>query len=244
MEEMRGKTLHIGTCGWSRFPEKGDRLINYAKVFDVVEINSTFYKLPMERTAERWRMKVDKIKDDFIFIVKAPREITHIDRFKTGLSIEMFNKTKKIMRTLRTNYVLFQTPKSFKPTEENIRNVRNFFSSIDRENTAIFWEVRWEEEWKKEVVEKLFSELNINQAIDPLRQTWSVGRYAYFRLHGFGDRMMYSYKFRYEELRKLCNIVNDEVKRREVFLFFNNTYMYEDAMAFIDICKNWKTKEP
>ena len=78
-----GKAL-IGTQGWTgpdwrrlAYP-KGlsaiGRLAWYARVFDAVEINSTFYGIPSHATVRTWRGSVPR---GFTFTVKMPRLITH-----------------------------------------------------------------------------------------------------------------------------------------------------------------------
>ena len=73
---MAGKIL-VGTASWSDpgfverwYPKKlpaGDRLPWYAEHFEMVEVNSTFYSVPDERTVQRWAAATPK---DFIFDVK------------------------------------------------------------------------------------------------------------------------------------------------------------------------------
>jgi len=50
------------------------RLTYYSSLFNSVEINSTFYKLPLPRTIERW---VNETEDDFKFTFKLWQGITH-----------------------------------------------------------------------------------------------------------------------------------------------------------------------
>lgn len=49
----------------------------YSTRFRGLEINSTFYRLPLESTLARWR---DLTPEGFVFAVKASRYITHIRR--------------------------------------------------------------------------------------------------------------------------------------------------------------------
>ena len=63
--------------GWSNryFTDKPSRLASYARVFNAVEGNTTFYQVPDAATVERWRDAVDGT--GFRFSFKLPREITH-----------------------------------------------------------------------------------------------------------------------------------------------------------------------
>ena len=49
-------------------------LEQYARVFNTVEGNTTFYSLPSPETVQRWR---DAVPESFRFCFKLPREITH-----------------------------------------------------------------------------------------------------------------------------------------------------------------------
>lgn len=72
--------IRIGTASWTdpgfvedwyppRLPAS-ERLRWYAEHFDLVEINATFYALPVARTVERWCLDTPT---DFIFDVKLPK---------------------------------------------------------------------------------------------------------------------------------------------------------------------------
>lgn len=74
-------TARIGTAGWSvpgalgdRFPAGGSGLQRYARVFNAVEINSTFYRAHRPATLERW---AGAVPPGFRFSVKVPRTISH-----------------------------------------------------------------------------------------------------------------------------------------------------------------------
>ncbi len=67
--------VHIGTMGWSYdfwignfYPESSDNLLGeYAKNFDTVEINNTFYRIPSRDNVLNWK---EETPDDFIFSAK------------------------------------------------------------------------------------------------------------------------------------------------------------------------------
>lgn len=81
------ENVRVGTSGWSyghwegRFCPEGtassDRLSFYAQRFDTVEINSSFYHLPLEATFEHWRAGTP---DGFVFAVKGSRYVTHVKK--------------------------------------------------------------------------------------------------------------------------------------------------------------------
>jgi uncharacterized protein YecE (DUF72 family) len=60
------------------FPEAfraGSRLAYYSTLFNSIEINSTFYKIPLPATFSRW---AGEVQPDFRFTVKLWRGITHV----------------------------------------------------------------------------------------------------------------------------------------------------------------------
>ena len=79
--------LSVGTSGFSYkewlgkfYPEKlpGDEMLRYyARHFDTVEINNTFYRMPAEPMLARWAAEVPA---DFAFTLKAPRRIHFANR--------------------------------------------------------------------------------------------------------------------------------------------------------------------
>lgn len=76
-----GSAPRIGIAGWSirrehgeLFPGSGSHLERYARRFNAVEINSSFYRPHRRATYERWAASVPA---DFAFAVKVPHAITH-----------------------------------------------------------------------------------------------------------------------------------------------------------------------
>ena len=89
-------TVRIGTCSWAdeglvtewyprgvSSPEA--RLRYYAERFDIVEADSTFYRLPSPETAARW---AERTPPGFAFLVKASGELTG-HREGAGLEVEV-----------------------------------------------------------------------------------------------------------------------------------------------------------
>ncbi len=83
-------TVLLGTQGWNYSAWEGpfyppgtrpsEYLHVYARAFGTVEVDSTFYAIPPEKTVRGWGARVP---DEFVFALKLPREITH-DRRLVG----------------------------------------------------------------------------------------------------------------------------------------------------------------
>ena len=89
---MDKHSIHIGTSGWFYKHWRGtfypieikakDQFQYYFQHFKTVEINNTFYRLPEESTFINWK---NKVPDDFLFVIKASRYITHMKKLKDTL---------------------------------------------------------------------------------------------------------------------------------------------------------------
>lgn len=71
--------------------QRTSRLIYYSTFFNSIEVNSSFYKIPMHTTVGRWSLSVN---DKFKFTFKLFKEITHVKdlRFDPNL-IQVFIDT-------------------------------------------------------------------------------------------------------------------------------------------------------
>jgi uncharacterized protein YecE (DUF72 family) len=92
-------TVRIGTCSWADealskyfYPPgtpSGARLPYYAEHFDTVEVDSTYYRLPVPEMVERW---AERTPEDFVIHVKAfgvmTRHAVKLDQLPTDLRDE------------------------------------------------------------------------------------------------------------------------------------------------------------
>jgi uncharacterized protein YecE (DUF72 family) len=204
----------------------------YFQNFNIVELNRTFYQYPETKTVEGWRQKAP---EHFVFTIKAHQDITHKAKMKVkDESLSAFERMKQICGTLNSRVLLFQTPGSFTPAM--LSDAEDFFMAINREELALAWETRgsgWQSPETREKLRRTLENLNVAHVIDPfLALPAYVGEVCYFRLHGLGERMYY-YQYTDEELRKLEGLTAPyEHKAKEVYVFFNNLSMFEDAKRF------------
>lgn len=237
--------VHTGCCGWSYLNEHDfddvytkpheSKLQAYAELFSAVEINSTFYRLPRLRTAEKWRKEADAINPEFEFTVKAYQGITHLRRFRGKESIGFFDQLNNICRALKARVLLFQTPASFGPTQVNIVAMKNFFENISCNGLVCVWEPRgrWYEDPGR--IGEVCESCNLMHCVDPFRSEVLLSqRIAYFRLHGFGKPSMYNYDFSNNELQRLRGIIRALPRTTtDAYVFFNNAACYRNAREFM-----------
>lgn len=120
--------IRAGTSGFSYKEWKGsfypedlsasDMLSFYAGLLPTVEINNTFYRMPKPDVVESW---AEQTGDDFRFVLKASRRITHFKRLKdVDDEVDYFLRSAGMLRE-RLGAVLFQLPPNLKKDVERLR---------------------------------------------------------------------------------------------------------------------------
>ena len=121
--------IRVGCSGWNyshwreRVYPKGlppkRWLEHYAGLFDTVEINNTFYRLPRETAVRGW---VEQSPRGFLFSVKMSRYITHIRRLgglETGVPL-FYDRITPLYLSPKMGPVLWQLPPTFKRNDERL----------------------------------------------------------------------------------------------------------------------------
>lgn len=217
--------IKVGCCG---FPVSQSK---YYDLFGLVELNTTFYKYPSQRTAEGWRKRAP---EKFEFTVKAHQDISHKYRLKIEQARDSFERVKQICRILRAKIILIQTPASF--TAKYINDAEEFFMNIERDDFILVWETRgptWENEKGLKMLRDALSRVNVTHVTDPLRlMPAHIADIAYFRLHGLGVHLYY-YQYTNDELERLYEIARKhEALKMGAYILFNNLAMFDDARRF------------
>src|SRR5438270_9707542 len=110
-----------GAGGASIFYPHGTRAAEmlevYARAFETVEVDSTFYAIPPVSTFESW---MKRTPDGFTFSLKLPQEMTHERALRSGstLLMEEFCDRARLLKEKLAS-VLIQMPPHFELTPEN-----------------------------------------------------------------------------------------------------------------------------
>ena len=124
MAEDDHARIRVGTQGWNYSAWVGpfypsgthptDFLVAYARAFDTVEVDSTFYAIPPAKTVRGW---ADRTPRDFQFALKLPQEITHERRLRDAgdLAALFFDRARELGTKLGP--VLIQLGPDFGPAE-------------------------------------------------------------------------------------------------------------------------------
>ncbi|MES2873445.1 MAG: DUF72 domain-containing protein [Bacteroidota bacterium] len=205
--------------------QNGSRLEYYAHLFNSIEINSSFYKIPMARTVAKWAAEVP---DNFRFTYKLWRDITHVKDllFKD----EDVHRFMQVINTAvdKKGCLLVQFPpkldlSAIKQVERLLINIRE--ADPDSE-WAVFLEFR-KPYWYSEETHQMLESYNANivlhdkagSQMDFIEQD---GPNVYLRFHGPGGnyRGSYSEDFLYEYSEYIKTWVEEG---KTVYTYFNNT---------------------
>ena len=134
--------LHIGTSGYSYPAWKGHfypddlpakkMLAYYATKLDTVEINNTFYKMPSAKLVQAW---ADEVPAKFVFAIKAPQRITHMQRLKNARENVEFLLSAIELLAEKQGPVLFQLPPNFKA---DVSLLKDFLNQMPKRILAAF----------------------------------------------------------------------------------------------------------
>jgi uncharacterized protein YecE (DUF72 family) len=123
------KPVWVGCSGWNylhwreRVYPKGVPqrawLEHYATLFDTVEVNNTFYRLPTRSAVAGW---VERTPADFVFTVKASRYLTHIKRLTDleGGVARFYDSIEPLVESGKLGPVLWQFPANFHRNDERL----------------------------------------------------------------------------------------------------------------------------
>ncbi|HJT89034.1 MAG TPA: DUF72 domain-containing protein [Bryobacteraceae bacterium] len=231
--------LRIGTSGWHYrhwrgpfYPEKlpaSQWFDFYARHFDTVELNNTFYRLPTENGVRQWR---EEAPPGFCFAVKGSRFLTHMKKLKDPeAGIGRFFDRVSLLGP-RLGPVLFQLPPWW---EKNTERLEAFLAALPKRHRYAF-ELR-NQTWHSDEVYRVLRRHNAAFCIFEIAGFSSgievTANFTYVRLHGPGGAYQGSYSG--ETLENWA----DRIRRwrrelRAVYVYFDNdqaAYAAQNALA-------------
>ncbi|MGC8673750.1 MAG: DUF72 domain-containing protein [Thermoprotei archaeon] len=236
--------IRVGCSGWSydewvgAFYTSPDRkLSQYVKVFDMAEIDSTFYKVPPPTVA---RAMVSASPPNFYFLPKFNRSITHEKML--GLKGNVEEDLEKFLLFLRPiassgklGPALIQLPPYF--SFEHSSNLYDFLQALPKwVKPAV--EFRNISLIRSEVILKLSDFNAAYVAVDePLLPPYNfiTSDISYIRFHGKGHRVWFDYHYSDEELKPWVEEVKS-IQSINAYVLFNNHfhgYAVENALSFL-----------
>jgi uncharacterized protein YecE (DUF72 family) len=236
VSQDRGGTagaVRIGCSGWNYahwrngvfYPPRCPQrlwLDYYARHFDTVELNATFYRLPRIEAAERW---VEETPAGFLFAVKVSRYLTHVKRLReTGQHLALLlERTLPLLRSGKLGPLLWQLPPTFRRDDERLGAALAEFPPELR-HAVEFRHASW---FAPEVM-TLLRERNValviadRPEIHAFQTRELTADYTYLRFHSGsrGERGNYSPG----ELDEWAARIRGWAERGDVFAYFNNDW--------------------
>ena len=239
--------IEIGCQGWNYddwttkadgvtvFYPRGTRsnqmLETYAKVFDTIEVDSTFYAIPASSAVKNWYKKAP---ENFTFSLKMPQEITH----EYGLREPSFPIMEEFCERVlllkeKLGAVLIQLPPNFEVSKENAKALREFLSELPKKiRFAVEFRNR---EW---MIDWTFEELEKNKiALCLVEGSWiprelmfeaiqkPTANFAYIRFMGERDLTSFDKILRPQDANlQMWKTEIERIKATDVFVYFSNFY--------------------
>lgn len=243
--------LYIGPAGWqyddwygtmypSPRPRGFDPLAYVASYFNLIEINSTFYRVPAPATCRSWLERIE-IHPRFLFTAKAHQSFTHRDDSSAVDRAQFVHALSPLYEGGRLGAVLLQYPWSFRFDASSRRRLDGLVTDLGPLPLAL--EVRhgsWEsDEAQAYLAEKPVAVCGIDQpvigeSLHPYSHRAGPAG-AYFRFHGrnyqhwfgadSGRDERYNYRYTESELSPWAEVIrNAALASERVFVVLNNHF--------------------
>ncbi len=239
MTTHRQAAVRIGTSGWHYphwrgpfYPENfsASKMLDfYARQFDTVELNNTFYRLPPETALDDWR---GRTPEGFLFAAKGSRFLTHMKKLKEpepGIA-KYFELVEQLGPKLGP--VLFQLPPHWGVNSERLEA---FLAALPRGHRYAF-ELR-DPSWHVPEVYRILRRHRAAFCIFEIAGFQSgieiTADFTYVRLHGPGGAYQGSYPGgKLEEWAERIRQWRKELQ--SVYVYFDNdqaAYAVANALA-------------
>ena len=219
--------MRVGCSGWQYQHWRGNFypidlpqkrwFDHYSSVFDTVEINNSFYRLPEESTFVAW---AEEAPPGFLFAVKASRFLTHMKKLKDPEEPvdRFFSRAQALRRHLGP--VLYQLPPGWKLDRTRLEH---FLQILPRgvQHVLEFREPSWYDDTVLALLERYRVTLCVHDMPGSATGRLRIGPTVYVRFHGASGRYAGSYPD--DHLADWASWLQGERSRGvDVFAYFNN----------------------
>jgi uncharacterized protein YecE (DUF72 family) len=230
---MKGRA-YIGTSGWIYKHWRGTIfepgfaqrrwLERMAEMFDTVEVNTSFYRIPARKTVESW---VADTPESFLFALKLWRGITHYRKLvEAGDLTERFLLSVDAVPERRRAPLLIQLPPNQKPNLPKLESYIKELRKLSRNRWRIAVEFR-ADEWLNPATCELLNRLKVAMCLHDMagkgaNKEANQAPFVYIRRHGSSEQLYagsYSPKAIRDDARKIQSWM---AEGRDVFVYYNN----------------------
>jgi uncharacterized protein YecE (DUF72 family) len=262
------RKIRVGTSGYTFddwkglvYPRnlKGSALPYYARMFDCVEVNTTFYRVPSPILFERM---LKYVPGDFVFLVKVPKEMTHDRARLESVVIPFARCVTPLIRAKQLAGLLVQFPFSFKLEDPSLAHLEKIADALAGHGIPINVEFR-HDSWLDESVYRFLKERGLGFVnVDlpelnglPERTDIVTSNVAYYRLHGRSktnwwrdtgnphDR--YDYLYSEEQLDEWADKARGATSRADVaYVLTNNCRLGQSVISALMLAKKLDLPAP
>jgi len=210
------------------FPDpykNASRLTYYSSLFNSIEVNSSFYKLPQAATVSKWK---DSVNDNFKFTFKIWKQLTHLKGFNFLKSdVELFFKSVATAGD-KKGCILVQLPPS--SGINNITRLSKLLKYINTSNARHEWNIAVEfrnSSWYDEKVYELLHAYKAAIVIHDIPKSATpmiehTADFLYVRFHGPTGNYRGSYTEQF--LSEYAAYIDEwREEGKTVYAYFNNT---------------------
>ena len=219
--------VHIGCSGWvyrhwkeafypAGLPQKR-WFEHYASHFDTVEINASFYRLPLASTFDGWR---EKAPPGFRYALKVNRFITHNKKLLDCAEpvAEFVALARRLGPALGP--MLYQLPPSLHCNEQRLESFLRLLPN-DLEHVFEFRHASWYVDDVLALLDRYGAGFVAHDLVGLLSPRWASGRTAYVRFHGTGGK--YWGRYSDNQMRNWAEwLTAQHHADRSCWAFFNN----------------------
>ncbi|UCF17853.1 MAG: DUF72 domain-containing protein [Phycisphaerales bacterium] len=202
---MMSSEIYVGIAGWS-YPDwkgivyldsKTDQLEYVSRFVDCVEINSTFYRPPVEHNSKSWLMRT-AAKSGFFFTAKLHHEITHKGKIDQATVKQFHVGFEPLLDEGKLRHLLIQFKYDFSDTAQGRQHLSKIVENF-RDTFNLVTELR-HKSWESPDALCFLRGLGVTVCNLDYPTTWNsfnmqqctVGEHGYFRMHGRNKEKWFS----------------------------------------------------
>jgi uncharacterized protein YecE (DUF72 family) len=225
------RAVRIGCSGWNYASWKNEFyegrparfwLEHYARSFDTVEVNNTFYRLPNRDAVANWERTAPP---GFLFTIKMSRYVTHIKRLTDlgqGLA-RFYERLEPLLRSPKMGPILWQLPPTFRRDDERLRSALARFPPGQR-HCVEFRHPSWfvDETYEALREHRVALVIGDRPEVRPFQARVFTADWTFVRFH-YGSRGRRG-NYSETELREWAALFREWRNEVEVLAYFNNDW--------------------
>jgi uncharacterized protein YecE (DUF72 family) len=250
--------IYIGVAGWS-YPDwngivytepRIDQLEYVSGFVDCIEINSTFYRPPFERTTNSWLRRTSG-RRGFFFTAKLHRDFTHEGRIDPETVNQFHRGFEPFLEAGKLRHLLVQFRYDFADSAQTRRHLAEIVKNFS-DVFSLVVEVR-HKSWQSPQALDFLAELGVGVCNLDYPTGWNsfnmqhctVGRFGYLRMHGrnaekwfskAGRDETYNYYYNENELSQIKDRIDGLAKAFEsLTVIANNHYRGAELANAIEL---------